>query len=197
MLMFAFVYDDQAPAPEKNNHIDIDETLLNRIGQDDMDAFDKLYRLTERSMYAFCLSLTRDHQISLDLMHETYVKVLSAAHLYKPMGKPLAWMFTIAKNLYYTSVRKESKTTHLEPEKIQDDSRFSYVTDMDDRVVLQAVLDKLTEEEREIVLLYAVTGLKHKEIADYIGLSLSTTLSKYHRALKKLRVYLEEKEVRT
>lgn len=197
MLMFTFVYDEQVPTPEKYNSLELDETLFTRIGQNDMDAFDTLYQLTERTMYAFCLSLSRDHQMSLDLMQETYVKVLSAAHLYKPMGKPLAWMFTIAKNLYYTSVRRESKTTHLEPEKIQDDSRFSYVTDMDDRVVLQAVLDKLTEEEREIVLLYAVTGLKHKEIADSIGLTLSTTLSKYHRALKKLRGYLEEKEVRT
>lgn len=197
MLMFTFVYDEQVPTPEKYNSLELDETLFKRIGQNDMDAFDTLYQLTERTMYAFCLSLSRDHQISLDLMQETYVKVLSAAHLYKPMGKPLAWMFTIAKNLYYTSVRREFKITNLEPEKIQDDSRFSYVTDMDDRVVLQAVLDKLTEEEREIVLLYAVTGLKHKEIAESIGLSLSTTLSKYHRALKKLRGYLEEKEVRT
>jgi len=196
MLMFAFVYEDQAPKPEKYNNIDIDESLFKKIGQNDMEAFDQLYRLTERTMYAFSLSLVKDHQGSLDLMQETYVKILSASHLYKPMGKPLAWMFTIAKNLYYSSVRKESRTTNLEPETIQDVKRFSYITDMDDKIVLQTVLDKLTEEEREIVLLYAVTGLKHKEISENIGLSLSTTLSKYHRALKKLRVHLEEKEVR-
>jgi RNA polymerase sigma-70 factor (ECF subfamily) len=41
-----------------------------------------------------------------------------------------------------------------------------------------------------------VSGLKHKEIAEGIGLNLSTTLSKYHRALKKLREYLEGKEAR-
>jgi RNA polymerase sigma-70 factor (ECF subfamily) len=196
MLMFAFIYEDQAPKPEKYNNIDIDESLFKKIGQNDMEAFDQLYRLTERTMYAFSLSLVKDHQESLDLMQETYLKILSAAHLYKPMGKPLAWMFTIAKNLHYSSVRKGSRTTNLEPETIQDDKRFSYITDMDDKIVLQTVLDKLTEEEREIVLLYAVTGLKHKEIAESIGLSLSTTLSKYHRALKKLRGHLEEREVR-
>ena len=40
-------------------------------------------------------------------------------------------------------------------------------------------------------MLYAVSGMKHKEIAESLGLKLSTTLSKYHRALKKLRTYLE------
>ena len=59
-----------------------------------MAALDELYSISERTMYAFALSLTKDHQRSLDLMQDTYVKIISAAHLYKPMGKPLAWMFT-------------------------------------------------------------------------------------------------------
>jgi RNA polymerase sigma-70 factor (ECF subfamily) len=84
----------------------------------------------------------------------------------------------------------------MEPEEVADDRRFSYVTDMDDRIVLEGVLSLLTEEEREIVMLHAVSGMKHKEIADGLGLNLSTTLSKYHRALKKLREYLEGKEAR-
>ena len=61
---------------------------------------------------------------------------------------------------------------------------------MENRIVLEGVLSLLSDEEREIVLLYAVTGMKHKEIAECLGLKLSTTLSKYHRALKKLREHL-------
>lgn len=130
-------------------------------------------------------------------MQDTYVKILSAAHLYKPMGKPLAWMFTIARNLHYSNVRKEKGNISLEPEEISDNKRFSYVTDINDRIVLEGVLSLLSEEEREIVMLYAVSGMKHKEIAESLGLKLSTTLSKYHRALKKLRKYLEGKEARS
>lgn len=101
MLFFAFVYEDVPPNKEhhKNNSIEIDENLFKRIGNDDMTALDELYEITERTMYAFTLSLTKDHQKALDLMQDTYVKILSAAHLYKPMGKPLAWMFTIASGL--------------------------------------------------------------------------------------------------
>lgn len=130
-------------------------------------------------------------------MQDTYVKILSAAHLYKPMGKPLAWMFTIARNLHYSNVRKDKRNISLEPEEISDNKRFSYVTDINDRIVLEGVLSLLSEEEREIVMLYAVSGMKHKEIAESLGLKLSTTLSKYHRALKKLRKYLEGKEARS
>jgi RNA polymerase sigma-70 factor (ECF subfamily) len=66
------------------------------------------------------------------------------------------------------------------------------VTDLEDRMVLEQVLAHLTEEEREIILLYAVSGMKHKEISESLGMKLSTVLSKYHRGLKKLRTYLEE-----
>lgn len=196
MMIFSFVLEDQVVEPDKHNSIAIDKDIFERIGRNDMVAFDELYRLTERTMYAFTLSLTKDHQMTLDLMQDTYLKIMSAAHLYKPMGKPLAWMFTIAKNLHYSSLRKESRSVSFEPESIEDDTRFSYVTDLDDRIVLEGVLSQLTEEEREIVLLYAVSGMKHREISESIGLNLSTTLSKYHRALKKLRDYLEGKEVR-
>lgn len=196
MLIFAFVYSDDFEDDSQHNKIEIDEDPFRRIADDDMTALDELYGLTERIMYAFSLSLTKHHQGALDLMQDTYVKILSAAHLYKPMGKPLAWMFTIARNLHYSDLKKEKRSIPLEPKEISDDKRFSYVTDVNDRIVLEGVLDLLSEEERKIVMLYAVSGMKHKEIAESLGLKLSTTLSKYHRALKKLRKYLEEKGAR-
>lgn len=192
MLLFTFVYEDNSV--KQRNKIEIDENLFVRLAKDDMSAMDELYFITERTMYAYGVSLTRDHEKALDLMQDTYVRILSAAHLYKPMGKPLAWMFTIAKNLHYTNTKKEKRNILLEPEEISDQKRFSYVTDMDDRVVLEGVLSLLTEEERQIVILHAVSGMKHREIAEGLGLKLSTTLSKYNRALKKLREYLEGKE---
>ena len=192
MILFTFVMDE---SQEKAlyNKIEIDENLFVRIGSNDMDAFDELYRITERALYAYTLSLVKNHEESLDLMQETYIKILSAAHLYKPMGKPLAWMFTISKNLYLNRIRKFKREIKMESSEMADDLRFSYITDHEDKVVLEAALDILSQEETNIILLYAVTGLKHKEIAESIGLSLSTTLSKYHRALKKLRNHLTER----
>lgn len=193
MLLFAFVLDD-GPNPENKNtkEIYIDEKLFKRIGSNDMEALEELYSLTERTLYAYILSIVKNHDETLDLMQETYIKIMSSAHLYKPMGKPLAWMFTIGKNLYLSKIRKMKREINMDSIEVEDDVRFSYVSDRDDKLVLETALNILTEEERQIVLLHAVSGMKHKEIAESIGLKLSTTLSKYHRALKKIRENLTE-----
>ena len=62
--------------------------------------------------------------------------------------------------------------------------------------MLAAALKTLGDEERKVVLLHAVSGLKHREIAQDLGLPLSTVLSRYNRALKKLKRYLTEEGVR-
>ena len=55
----------------------------------------------------------------------------------------------------------------------------------------QDALAILGDQERKIVMLHAISGLKHREIAELLELPLATVLSKYHRALKKLRVFMK------
>lgn len=191
MLLFSFVMGDE-PQPVNNKENYIDEKLFKRISADDMKAVDELYNLTERTLYAYILSMVKNHDETLDLMQETYIKIMSSAHLYKPMGKPLAWMFTITRNLYLSKLRKEKRELSVDSGEMANDLRFSYVSDYDDRIVLESVINVLEEDERKIVMLYAVSGLTHKEIAESIGLKLNTALSKYHRALAKLRKHLAE-----
>ena len=52
--------------------------------------------------------------------------------------------------------------------------------------LLELAVNALADEERRVVMLHAVAGLKHREIADLLEMPLATVLSKYHRALKKL-----------
>ena len=67
------------------------------------------------------------------------------------------------------------------------------ITDVEDRIVLRAALQVLSAEECQIILLHAVTGWKHREIAGLLQLPLSTVLSKYRRGLQKLKTELEGK----
>ncbi|NMA68300.1 MAG: RNA polymerase sigma factor [Desulfitobacterium sp.] len=173
--------------------VEIDESLFVSIGEDDIEAFETLYHLTERTMYAYILSIVKNHDDTLDILQDTYLKIRSAAHLYKPMGKPLAWMFTIARNLSLSKLRLENRMADMENLDMENSLQFSYVTDPEDRIVLMAALKVLAEDERKIILLHAVSGMKHREIAENVGIPLSTALSKYHRGLKKLRKYLQDK----
>ena len=69
---------------------------------------------------------------------------------------------------------------------------LEFATEMtaDDKVVLQQCMRVLSDDERQIVVLHAVSGFKHREIAELMDLALPTVLSKYHRAIKKMKAYL-------
>ncbi len=58
---------------------------------------------------------------------------------------------------------------------------------VEDKLVVTKCLSKLGEDERQIVVLHAMSGLKHKDIAKLTELPLSTVLSKYNRALKNFK----------
>lgn len=179
----------------KKKKLKIDERLFQRIGQDDMAAFEELYILTEKTIYAYALSIVRHHEDALDIVSETFLKIRSAAHLYKPMGKPLAWMFTVTRNLAMDHLRRQARYHDGDFAELEFKDEFSFVENIGDRMVLEIVLTRLTEEERRIIMLHAVSGLKHREIAQSLGTPLSTILSKYKRSLKKLKGYLAEMEV--
>ena len=67
------------------------------------------------------------------------------------------------------------------------------ISDAEDRLMLEAAFRALSPQECQIVLLHAVSGLKHREIARLMELPLSTVLSKYNRSLKKLPLFLLQK----
>lgn len=193
MFFLCLVAGMELDEAEKRSSVQIDETLFSRIGQSDVSAFEELYIVTERTLYSYALSLSGNHEVALDIMQDTYLKVRAAAHLYKPLGKPLAWLFTIARNLHTSRLRSAANKEAFPVEDIENNISFSYVSDSVDRMVLKAALEILSGEERQIVLLHAVSGIKHKELAETMSLPLSTVLSKYNRALKKLKSHLSKR----
>ncbi|PKM48251.1 MAG: RNA polymerase sigma factor [Firmicutes bacterium HGW-Firmicutes-6] len=180
---------------EEKQKLNIDEAIFTRIAENDMAAFEEFYRLTERTVYAFVLSTVKNHDDALDVVQDTYLKIRAAAHLYQPMGKPMAWVFTIARNLSISKIRNRQKNDSIEITDMENDLNFSYVSDQEDQLVLQTALKILSSEETEIILLHAISGFTHREIAKSLDMNLSTVLSKYHRGLKKLKKYLIEQEV--
>ncbi len=195
MMIFMNIIDEQSTYPIDKGKLVLDEGIFIRIGNEDRDAFEEFYHLTEHSVYAFVLSIVKDHHDALDVMQDTYLKIRAAAHLYKPMGKPMAWVFTIARNLSMSKLRAKKLVDNIQVDDIENDLSFSYVTDYEDKLVLQAALKILNEQERQVILLHAVSGLAHHEIAKNLDMPLSTELSKYHRGLKKLKKHLVEQGV--
>lgn len=177
-----------AVPPAESGALLLEEDLL-RVGRNDGEAFCRLYEQTKGSVYAYAFSFLRDHSEAEDVMQDVYLKVRAAAHLYRPQGKPLAWMLTITANLCRMRMRQNRHRSDAEPIAVAPD--WGRIEDVGDRLALQAAMNALSEEEYRIVVLHAVSGFKHREIASFLDIPLSTVLSKYRRALKKLRQELE------
>lgn len=195
MILFCSAMDQQSVPPDRNKRLIIDESIFIKIAENDLAAFEEFYRATERTVYAFILSILKDHDDTLDVLQDTYLKIRGAAHLYQPMGKPMAWVFTISRNLAMSKLRLKKRSDVTQVSDIENDISFSYVSDREDRLILQSALKILNDREREIILLHAISGFSHIEIAQNLDMNLSTVLSKYHRGLKKLRKHITAQEV--
>ena len=165
------------------------EELLRQIALGSQQAFEELYRATDSAIYGYALSLMRNHHEAQDVMMDTYLKIRCAAHLYMPMGKPMAWILTITKNLARTKLRSAGRQIPLDD---LEETTPSFDRDSEEAVALEQAMKVLGDQERQILILHAVTGLKHREIAEMLGMPLATVLSKYARSLKKLKKALEE-----
>ena len=169
----------------------VDENLIIRMAAGDGAAFKELYEQTASAVYGFALSILKNKHDAEDVMHDAFIKVYTAAVTYKPMGKPLAWILTIVRNLCYTRMRSGGVC-----EDISEYEDLVHAGDSDsvlDKMILQEALSNLDFEERQIVVLHSLTGLKHREIAEILELPTGTVLSKYNRSIKKLKKQLEEK----
>ena len=157
------------------------EPLMARLAGGDQEALAELYHRTRTSVYGLALSYLKNQHDAEDVTQDAFVRAWENAHQYRPQGTPLAWLLTIARNLALMKLREHWERLAAE----------NPMVTVEDRQVLDAALTALADDERQIVLLHAVTGWKHREIAGLLELPLSTVLSKYRRALLKLKTKLE------
>ena len=172
--------------------IEIDDQLMKKITTDNV-AFRTLYEGAYKAVYGFAYTIVKNPQDAQDVVQDTFISVYKSAHKYKPQGKPMSWILTIAKNCSLMKIKARKKYVYVDDVngmenmfQVQPDTSYS------DKFILQNALSKLTQEEREIVVLHALSNLKHREISELLNIKLSTVLSKYNRALKKLREIIEE-----
>ena len=178
---------EYAPAEERH---ELQQSLL-RVAGGDRDALAELYQRTRTAVYGLALSYLRNAHDAQDLTQDVYVQVWDCAAQYRPTGSPMGWLLAVCRSLCLMRMRREKRQAALSEEEWDAIPAREGGLDADERALLQGALASLTDEERRIVLLHAVTGMKHREIAALLELPLPTVLSKYHRALKKMRSLLE------
>ena len=181
------------PGVNTKNKVYIDEELFVRIQNGDKDAFKQLYETSYRPLYAFFLSITQNSEDAQDLLQDTYLNIYQKSHMYKKEGKPMAWMMTIGKNLFLMKYRKEKEKIPVAPEELENLIDLSPIGNVENRLLLEMMFKELSDEEREIIIMHDVAGMKFREIAHVVDKPVGTVLARYNRSIHKLqKKYSEE-----
>ena len=145
------------------------------------------------AMRAFALSLTRNGSLADDIVQDTVVKAWSGFDGYKPGTNLRAWLFTILRNSFYSHHRKLGR--EIEDVDGEHAAQLAVSPTHDGKLMLDEVLaafDRLTVEQKEVLLLVGASGFSYEEAAEMCGVSLGTIKSRINRgrnALSKMLGY--------
>ncbi len=162
---------------------------LCRISEGDSTALTVVYECMARQMFALALTIVKNYADAEDALQETFLKVIENISTYRKDGNAKAWLLSITRNTAIDILRKKKVTVCVEDADVLPQEQ-PVKTDFDHKLILDEALMSLDREDREIIVLKIVSGLKFREISELIGLPLTTVQKRYQRALKKLKTEL-------
>ncbi|MDD4773976.1 MAG: sigma-70 family RNA polymerase sigma factor [Eubacteriales bacterium] len=159
-----------------------------------MTELESLYRAYFRDVYLYILSLSKDEHIAEDITSEAFIKAIKSIDTFKGDCDIRVWLCQIAKNCYYSYLRKNKKIiyTDEEPEHISEINIEQSIVYKEDSIKIHEILHKLKEPYKEVFSLRIFSELSFKEIGYLFGKSENWACVTYHRARKKIQDEMED-----
>jgi len=156
----------------------------------------KLYEDHYPSMLPVCMRYANDNDEALDILHEGFIKVFRNISKYNSGTSLKAWirriMVNTAIDLYRKKVRK--RTESLDTAYTVRNTDPDVLSDLAAEEILKA-LQVLTPAYRTVFNLYVIEGYSHREVADILGITESTSRSNLVKARKKLKTILIQRRI--
>jgi len=140
----------------------------------------------------FARAMVRDAALADDLVQECLERALSRLHLWQPGTNLRAWLFTILRNLHINGIRRQQTFVDIDGEAQHGigGSHGAQVVRLELRDLRRA-LDRLPQEQREVVLLIGLEGISYAEAADILQVSIGTVKSRLSRGRRALRILMD------
>jgi RNA polymerase sigma-70 factor (ECF subfamily) len=173
---------------------------IRRSQAGDSAAFDFLYQLHSRRVYALCLRMVNNPADAEDLMQEAFLQLFRKIGTFRGESAFSTWLHRMTVNVVLMQLRKKGlPVVSLEETLEADDeaprkefgTRDVKLTGSIDRLQLQRAIDRLPPGYRTVFVLHDVEGFEHNEIAQIVGCSIGNSKSQLHKARLKLRDYLK------
>lgn len=186
----------------RNSKDEISNAELVRKSQfGDKAAFEQLVIRHQELVFSLAYKLTGNREMANDVAQEAFIRAWKAIEKFRGDSTFSTWIYRITVNTAWTLRKKAKKHNTLniddtyEPIVIDEKKDPELVAiNSDLSSVLVNALDKIPIEQRIIVELKNIEGRSHKEIADYLDISVTAAKVRLHRAHQKLRQILEEVE---
>lgn len=170
------------------------DRLLKRLSDGDKNAFDEIYRRTNKTVYYIALSIVKDRSLAEDVMQSVYLKIIRNASGYQA-GNPSAWIARIARNEAISLYRSRARETYIDER--ETPAVFGTEQTDDYGLLIDMARRLLDGDQFAILILVTAEGYKRREIAEMLDMPVATVTWKYNNALKIMRSALggeKEKE---
>ncbi|MFI3226298.1 MAG: RNA polymerase sigma factor [Clostridia bacterium] len=180
-----------------------EDSLVSRLKTGDIKAFEELVELYDKKIYNYAYGFTLNHEDSLDITQEVFLKVYKNIGKFKENASLSTWIYKITSNVCIDVARKNNrhKTVTINSENEEFINQIPDKTPLIDEIVennelsaeLSSSMKKLDFDAKQIIVMRDVLGLSYSEIGDALKLEDGTVKSKISRSRKKLREILLKK----
>jgi RNA polymerase sigma-70 factor, ECF subfamily len=174
-----------------------DEDLVKECVSGSSVAQKKFYDMFARKMMGVCLRYTNNYEEAQDVLQDAFVKIYNKLPDFQSKGSLEGWVRRIMVNTALDAYRKAKKH-----QSNVDVDTVGYMLDSEDYTIesinaqdLLKIIQSIPEGYRVVFNLFAIEGYSHKEIADRLGVTESTSKSQYSRAKKMLRKILIDRNI--
>ena|ERR1035437_4985064 len=194
--------------PDALEDPDEDFRLIAQAQNGDYASYDALVTRHRGRIFAMIRNMIHQEADAWDLSQEVFIKAWNALPRFEAKARFATWLYRIAHNVVYDWTRKrkiesagEWNDEVFERERIDASSRTTpsggespdeLLDHAELRAKIEAALARLTPEHREVVVLKDAQGLAYKEIAEIMGCSIGTVMSRLFYARQKLQVMLKD-----
>jgi RNA polymerase sigma factor (sigma-70 family) len=150
---------------------------------------EEIYNNYFKDVYFFIYSLSKDKHIAEDLTSETFIKAIKSIESFKGNCDIKVWLFQIAKNSYYSYIRKHKNLIELDsvPEKKDDFDIEKLVFSSEESMKIHEILHNLSEPYKEVFSLRVFGELSFRQIGSLFGKTDNWACVTFHRARNKIR----------
>lgn len=181
-----------------------DQDLIQQYLNGNERAFEVLLTRHKTKIFTSIYLFTRDNEVAEDIFQEVFIKIIDTLRKgkYNHEGKFLQWALRIAYNMCVDQFRRSKRQTQVSPSETFDVLNVIQASDdnMEQTMIkvqgtnrIQALVDQLPPEQREVVILRHYADMSFKEISQLTRVSINTALGRMRYALINLRRLMEEK----